>query len=168
MTDLFNNRYRIQSARLPDWDYAANGMYFITICTKNKEKFFGSLENDLVELNQVGLLVNAFWQNIPNHFPSANLDTYVVMPNHLHGIIYISSGITDLQPKQKQTISSIIGSFKSACTKTINEQYPDIPFGWQARFHDHIIRNKQSLDQIRDYINNNPRQWHLDKENLSP
>ena len=89
MSDKFKNKYTIQSSRLQGYDYSQNGMYFVTICAKDKEHFFGEIENETMNLSDIGKIAKEYWQEISKHFPFVNLDEFVVMPNHLHGIIEI-------------------------------------------------------------------------------
>lgn len=89
MQNKFQNKYRIPSARLQTWDYANNGAYFITICTQNREHFFGNIKNGIMQLSEIGKLAAQFWHEIPNHFPMVELGNFVVMPNHIHGILII-------------------------------------------------------------------------------
>lgn len=89
MPDKFQNKYRISSSRLQSWDYGKNGAYFITICTKNRMHFFGEIVNGEMQLNQCGMIAEQYWIEIPNHFPFIELDNFVVMPNHVHGILII-------------------------------------------------------------------------------
>lgn len=153
---LFRNKYRIESSRLKGFDYSGPGKYFITIVTRNRECFFGDVVNDEMILNGFGKIADKFWKEIPKHFPYANLDKHIVMPNHLHGII-----ILDASTEKRQPIGVIINQFKRACTIEIREF--NINFGWHPRFHDHIIRNEKSLNNIRQYIINNPLNWKSDK-----
>jgi putative transposase len=98
MSDKFKNKYRIESARLKNWDYGWNASYFVTICTKNRTYFFGDVKNGEMILNDIGVITQNIWQKIPEYFPYARLDAYVVMPNHIHGILTIDKsddGITD-------------------------------------------------------------------------
>ena len=87
MNSLFQNKYRIASARHPCWDYGQNAAYFVTICTKNKEHYFGNIDNDKIELSEIGCVAQQYWIDIPQHFPFVILDEFVVMPNHIHGIL---------------------------------------------------------------------------------
>lgn len=87
--DKFKNKYRIPSARLQNWDYGSDGSYFITICTKGREHFFGEIINDEIQLSKMGKLAEQFWIDIPTHFPFIELGNFVVMPNHVHGILII-------------------------------------------------------------------------------
>jgi putative transposase len=98
MSDKFKNKYRIESARLKNWDYGWNASYFVTICTKNRTYFFGDVKNGEMVLNDIGMITQNIWQKIPEYFPYARLDAYVVMPNHIHGILTIDKsddGIAD-------------------------------------------------------------------------
>ena len=87
--EKFQNKYRIPSARLPHWDYGHNAAYFITICTHNKEHYFGEIKNDEMHLNEIGKFAEKFWMEIPTQFPFAQLHVFVIMPNHMHGILII-------------------------------------------------------------------------------
>lgn len=92
-TDKFQNKYRIPSARLQTWNYGNNGIYFITICTKNREYYFGEIENGQMQLSEMGMLAEKYWYEISEHFSHVQLDEFVVMPNHLHGIIIFDNPI---------------------------------------------------------------------------
>jgi REP element-mobilizing transposase RayT len=185
MNNKFKNKYRIPSARLKNWDYGNNGAYFITICTANREHFFGEIvlvnhENEM-QLNEIGKLTDQFWAEIPKHFPFVELGNYQVMPNHIHGILIIdkknvvvetlhcnvSTGneiknkkMAKISPKPG-TISTIIRSYKSVVTK--NAHFIHADFEWQERFHDHIIRDSESFERVQDYIENNVTNWKVDK-----
>ena len=190
MPDKFLNKYRIPSARLSNWDYSSNAAYFLTTCTADRQHYFGEINNSEMQLSKVGEYATECWLNIPNHFPYFYLDASVVMPNHVHGIVLIENPYFvetrhALSPQQynsatsqqlesgsklphfrfrnqgKNTISSMIGSFKSAVTKFCNEN--GLLFGWQSRFHDHIIRDNHEFYKIRNYINNNAANWKEDK-----
>jgi len=172
-----------KSHRLQNWNYGWNGFYYITICTKNRQHYFGKIENGEMILNSIGMVANRFWREIPEHFNNVKLDEFVVMPNHIHAILIIDNdvgtrqclvsedrymdtiGQQRWQNQGRETISSIVGSFKSICTKTINRMQDEIFFVWQPRFYDHIIRNKTSLNSIREYIRDNPLKWDLDEYN---
>ena len=135
MTEKFQNKYRISSARLQNWDYGSDAAYFVTICTQNREHYFGEIFNGVMQLSEIGEMANKFWLEIPNHFPFVELDEFVVMPNHVHGIIIINKpvsvetrhalSLSTQSPSQKHetigqkrfqnqgkgTLSSIIGSY---------------------------------------------------------
>lgn len=180
---LFKNKYRIESIRLQNWNYGWNGKYFVTIVTKNREHYFGKILNETMVLNKLGEITDECWRDIPKHFPFVILDEFCIMPNHIHGIIVIdnktgdprrdvacnvstnepnSNKMSTISPKPG-SLSTIIRSYKSAITKSVNENNYD--FGWQSRFYDHIIRNEKSLNRIRNYIRNNPKNWKNDKFN---
>ena len=186
MSEKFKNKYTIKSARLEGHDYSQNGMYFVTICTKNREEFFGKIEDGEMIFSDVGKTANEFWREIARHFPFVNLDEYIVMPNHLHGIMEINKNGSNMHacrdeamprlytgeyPKMSKispksgSLSVMIGSFKSIVSKMVNKQYPNITFAWQPRFYDHIIRNERSLGEIREYIKTNPKTWKRDRNN---
>lgn len=186
MQNKFKNKYRISSARLQTWDYSNNGAYFITICTQNRHHFFGNINNGIMQLSEIGKLAEQFWYEIPNNFPMVELGNFVVMPNHVHGILIIDKpndesfvetrqclvstvetnsiiGSSRFQNQGKNTISSIVGSYKSIVTKMSRQINPN--FAWQSRFHDHIIRNSKSFDTIQNYIEQNPLKWKEDTFN---
>ena len=173
MSELFRNKYRIKSIRLPDWDYSSEGLYFLTICTRNRECILGDVVNDKIKLSKIGEIVEKCWNEIPKHFINVVLDEFVVMPNHVHGIIEITNcrdGVTPSlhkPPLHRPTLGQIIGYFKYQTTRIINRirNTPYVPI-WQSRFYEHVIRNEIELNSIREYIINNPLKWELDRNNI--
>jgi REP element-mobilizing transposase RayT len=201
MSELkFRNKYRIPSNRLKNWDYGSNSAYFITICTKNREHFFGEINNGKMQLNELGKNAVQFWMEIPNHFPFIELGNFVVMPNHTHGILIIdkpvdnravdtpnvempnlgistgciSTGLsTDIPQKPKPKNGGKIDEWKPGTIGVIVNQYKRMVtihnrkinpnFAWQSNYHDHIIRNSKSFENIQNYIENNPAQWKEDR-----
>ncbi len=180
MPEKYKNKYRIASTRAEWWDYSANAAYFITICTANRAHYFGEINNGKMNLSNVGILADVFWHEIKNHSQKVELDAFVVMPNHIHGILILNNDFDEqsllpppdlhdlktlaqqrFQNQGKNTVSSIIGSYKSAVTKHANRL--GLEFGWQARFHDHIIRNDEGFIKISSYIESNVASWHNDK-----
>jgi putative transposase len=192
--DKFKNKYRIPSARLQNWDYGANGAYFITICTHNREHYFGKIVQTPnhgicdMKLNELGQLAEKYWLEIPNHFPLIELGNFVVMPNHTHGILIVDKNTTvetrliaslpppteippptetnggfsgTKNPMFHDNISRIIRWYKGRCSFEMRKIRAD--FAWQSRFHDHIIRDAQSFENIQNYITNNPVKWAKDK-----
>ena len=202
----FRNKYRTESVRAKWWDYGRNGAYFITICTKNRECVFGEIENDGVRLLPLGVIANICWHEIPHHTKHVELGEFIVMPNHVHGIIMLNKPFNDnhadddpeisipnsvetlhatslrngdatslrdgdLMPQQgkqmanispkSNSISTIIRSYKSAVTK--HARRLGFHFNWQSRFHDHIIRDEKSFQNISNYIIQNPMRWHEDR-----
>ncbi|MCL4547702.1 MAG: transposase [Bacteroidetes bacterium] len=165
--NLFKNKYRIKSARLAEWDYSNPWWYYVTINTKDHKDFLGKVRNGKMIVNGLGRIAENCWKEIPNHYPASELDYFVVMPNHIHGIIIINSAVeTGHAPslqRQTRSLSNIIGSFKSGVTKSVhNLGYTK--FGWQPRFYDRIIRNEKELYNIRKYIEQNPLNWELERE----
>ena len=101
MSDLYQNKYRIPSNRLPSWDYGENASYFITVCTKNRMCYFGDIVNKRMKLSELGEIAHLYWGGIPKHFPFVILDDFVIMPNHIHGIIIID------KPVETQDVASL-------------------------------------------------------------
>ena len=185
--DKFQNKYRITSARLLNWDYSADGAYFITICTKCMEHYFGEIENGIMHLNELGVLAEKYWAEIPEHFPYVELGNFVIMPNHMHGILILDNSSGNLTSGSGETlqcnvsthtdnfknenmarispkagsVSIIIRSYKSVVAKDCRKFHAD--FAWQPRFHDHVIRDARAFETIQNYIANNPSNWDKDK-----
>lgn len=182
MPDKYQNKYRIASARAPWWDYGKNAAYFVTVCTKNKKHYFGKIRDGRMRLSETGQIAQTEWLKTPNIRPDMNLElgSFVVMPNHFHGIIIIGENRYNIETPhdgrdtthrvptyknsfspQSKNLSSIVRGFKSAVTKTARQIYAG--FAWQSRFHDHIIRDEKSFHTISEYIQNNPLKWADDK-----
>ncbi len=162
----FNSDYRKPLIRAQTWDYGSNGMYFITICTKDKKHFFGEITNGKMELSPLGAIADVLWHTIPHHAKFVELGEFVVMPNHIHGIVILNhpdggsnaaTGKHRFQNIGANTISSIIGSYKSAVTKHANRL--GLENGWQTRFYDRIIPDADALERVSQYIVNNPKNW---------
>jgi len=169
MIERFQGKYRISSARLPNWDYGWNGRYFITICTAGRHPFFGVIDNKNMVLSEIGLLVRSEWEKSFVLRPGLFCDASVIMPNHIHAILRIENnaflrdkksnfGVARRSPK---SISSFAACFKSMVT--VNARKINSAFGWQTRFHDHIIRNDEEYQRIANYIENNPANWGMKK-----
>lgn len=213
----FQNKYRIPSARWREWNYGDEGAYFITICTKQREHYFGEIKNGQMQLSEIGKTAQNEWLNSMDIRPDMNLDMecFVVMPNHIHGIVVIGkneynsvrddgdyckdamhgvsmenndtisdamhgvstdneteTNIIELFQKietipsanhfgpQSKNLASIMRGFKSAVTTTAREL--NISFGWQTRFHDHVIRDDDEFRRIAFYIEQNPMNWEKD------
>lgn len=154
-------KHHRRSIRLKGYDYSQAGAYFVTICTQNRACLFGEVVGGDLRLNDAGTIARQCWLEIPIHFPNTELDEFVIMPNHVHGIIVL------VEPPTR-SIPTIIGSFKSATTKRINEyrSTPGTPV-WQRSYYEHVIRDDESLNRIQKYIRNNPVKWTLDRENSS-
>jgi putative transposase len=156
--------------RLREYDYSKDGHYFVTICVKNRLECLGKIYNERMIPNENGKIVIKCWDDLPNHYHNIRLDGFIMMPNHVHAIIIIKNPIVGNGfkpfPTKKYNLSEIIRGFKTFSSRKINEQRNITDkFQWQKSFYDHIIRNEKSLNKIREYIQNNPLQWHLDVEN---
>jgi REP element-mobilizing transposase RayT len=175
--EKYKNKYRSASARAQWWDYGWNAAYFVTICTKNRAHYFGDIQNGKMVRSHVGVLADVLWHEIKHHAKFVELDAFVVMPNHVHGIFIFdqpgdgdgtAAAANDQSPGQKRfrnqgknTLSSVVGSYKSAVTK--HARRLGYEFAWQTRFYDHIIRNEASFQRIATYIENNVKNWKGDK-----
>lgn len=151
------------STRLKTWDYGANGNYYITICTKNKKPYFGSVKDSKVNLSEIGAYAASCWKSIPLHHQFVKLDEFVFMPDHMHGILQIqqAKGI-EIRPIQfgshRNKLALALRGFKSAVTSFALKN--DIEFVWQSRYYEHVIRDEIDLNRIRKYIHENPSKYH--------
>ena len=184
----FSPQHHRRSIRVQGYDYSQEGLYFITICCHNRQNLFGEIVEGKMQLNDAGHIVHQCWDEIPNHFPHAALDEFVIMPNHVHGIICIvdtpptavtaddvgadvgAKNFSPLPPPQpspqrprgtSKTIGSIVRGFKIGVTKWMRHNTP-VHDVWQRNYYEHIIRNDAALERIRNYIVNNPAQWEQD------
>ncbi len=205
MDDKFQNKYRIPSNRLQGFDYSSHGLYFVTICTKDRIHYFGNIspvetdnypsqnqdnmrnypsqnqaENNMgksetdhypiLRVTQIGQVAIDFWKEIPKHYPFVELDEFVIMPNHLHGILFFnrpekSDWTENKFGSQSQNLGAVIRAFKASVKRYANNN--QIEFDWQTRFHDRIIRDDRELRAVRQYIINNPEKWANDDLNLA-
>ncbi len=192
--------HRRRSIRLQGYDYSQTGAYFVTVCTHNRQCLFGGIVNREMRLNDAGQVVQQCWDNIPTHFPHVELDEFVVMPNHVHGIVMImdighvvgsdvgatagamvrAKNFSPLQPSiplhpqsplpktaprpcgTSKTLGSIVRGFKIGVTKWMRN-HTVIRDVWQRNYWEHIVRNEQELNRIREYMRNNPAQWETDR-----
>ena len=177
--------YHRQSIRLKGYDYTQAGVYFFTVCTPNRECLFGNVVDGKMVLNDAGMMVQSLWDDMPTRFPHIETDYYVIMPNHIHGIISIvgaplvgaHSNVDTFvnragtRPAPTVSLGDTIGVFKSMTT---NEYIRGVkqnkwrPFNgklWQRNYWEHIIRSENDLNRTREYIIYNPMQWALDEEN---
>jgi len=229
MTEKFQNKYRIPSTRLQGYDYGSHGLYFVTICTKNRQCYFGTIvetdnrpfqnktiiintdncpsqnnpttvetdnrpsQNKTIIINTdncpsqnnpttvetdnrpslrpsiIGQIAIDYWMEIPKHYPFVELDEFVVMPNHIHGILFFNRPEKkDWQPNrfgvQSKNLGAVIRAYKSSVKRFANQNH--IEFEWQPRYHDRIIRNNKELNAIRKYIFDNPIKWNNDALNV--
>jgi len=173
------HEFHRRSIRVRGYDYSEGGPYFITVCATARKSIFGEILDGQVNLKPWGKVVLACWQEIPDHFPQVELDEFVVMPNHVHGIVTIAgrhgrgmachaptTGVGEFGKPKAGSLPTIIGAFKSATTKRIHQLFksPDTAI-WQRNYYEHIIRDEKSLNRIREYLHYNPLRWALDREN---
>ena len=174
------DRHHRRSIRLKGYDYSQEGLYFITICCQNRAHLFGRIEDHKMVLNAAGKIATECWRAIPEHFPNVVLHGYVIMPNHVHGILEIdpSRGAKNFSPVQdgrannnsplpqpkgtSKTIGSIVRGFKIGVTKWMR-QNTTIHDVWQRNYYENIIRNDGAYITISDYIANNPANWDSDR-----
>jgi len=179
----FKNKYRTKSIRVEWWNYENSEFYFITISIKNRQHHFGQIKNDIMCLNEIGSLAYQFWAEIPQHFPFIKLDAFIIMPDHMHGILIkkdlnpvqtlqcnvctspstmlptpthnpINLQMSNISPKPG-SISTIIRSYNSTVTKQARKTNPN--FAWHTSYYDHIIRDEKAYNNIYKYINNDPK-----------
>lgn len=184
------DKHHRRSYRLKGYDYSRSGAYFVTICTYQRQQMFGSIVDGKMVLNELGMIVQQCWCDIPRHFLHTELDEYVVMPNHVHGIIMIHNvndraiktnarvhvypaGVQNFEPLRRESsihqyqhiiprsIGSIVRGFKIGVTKWVR-QNTSIHGVWQRNYHDWIIRDDEHLKRVRQYIINNPQKWSSD------
>jgi putative transposase len=172
-----------RSIRLKGYDYAQPGVYFVTICVREQTCALGDVVNGEMVLSDAGHVVRVCWDDLPNHYPHVQLDAFIIMPNHVHGVIVlvdddtvVGAGFkpaptTKPAPAPKPAIKrhglpEIVRAFKSFSARRINEMHDTAgaPF-WQRGFYEHIVRNERELDAIRRYILDNPLKWALDRDN---
>ncbi len=164
-------KHHRHSIRLRDYDYRQEGAYFVTVCTADRGELFGNI-NDTMEmcLNEYGKIVGESWAGLAERYPYVVLDAWVVMPNHLHGILLITDkggspteGGSRTAPTERKPLGRLIGAFKTMSAKVINQQRdtPGAPV-WQRNYYEHIIRNEAGLNAIRQYIQSNPANWRQD------
>jgi len=170
--------YHRRSIRLKCYDYSLPGGYFITITTYKKEKKFGEITQNRMILNSFGNIAESVWLELPKHFPNLQLDEFIVMPNHLHGIIMLSNHLSNsegiLEKNEPShivpTIGNIIGSYKSRvvhyCLNYIKQNNSEVILGslWQRNYYERVIRDYDELNRVREYIVQNPSQWDKDED----
>ena len=179
-----------KSPRLQGFDYSTSGAYFVTICTQDRQHLLGSVINGRLETNHAGQMVEECWRQIVNKYPTVRLDTFVVMPNHLHALIWLTDPLitnpdteeiadTAMSPDVADTpvrpsLSDVMQWFKSWTTAqyrfgVVNHNWTPFPGRlWQTSFYDHIVRHNDALNLIRQYIEQNPSRWQQDRYHPQP
>jgi len=172
MRDIHHRR----SIRLKNYDYSQTGYYFVTICTRNRECILGNVVDGEMQLSKIGQFVQIAWNDLLKRFENIELDKVTVMPNHIHGVITIveaglalpKEGAASSAPTRDVPIRlmDVVRAFKSISAINVNRflSRVGIPL-WQPNYYEHIIRNEESLNRVREYIGTNPLRWELDREN---
>jgi REP element-mobilizing transposase RayT len=176
---LYQDKYRIEPARLRGWDYRSRGWYFVTIGSSNRACLFGEIADSEVNLSLIGRIAESELQALSGHYDNVQIDEHVVMPNHVHAIVMIdgdhrfspnveaswpSQNVATFESPKAGSLSAIIRSYKAGVTL----QCRDLGLSqviWQSRFHDHLLRGDKVISGVRDYIRNNPANWGEDKDN---
>jgi REP element-mobilizing transposase RayT len=162
-----------RSIRLKEYDYTEVGAYFVTICAFQRECLFGDLVAGEMRLNEFGMIAQDAWDDLPKHYSHVELDQFVIMPNHVHGIVVLKNGgrVTDHAPtlelsQKRHGFPEIVRAFKTFSAKRLNQlrNNPGCPV-WQRNYFERVIRNDDNLSKAREYIVNNPMKWESDKEN---
>jgi putative transposase len=194
MNKLFKNKYLSTSIRLQSWDYSWDGIYFITICTQNMKHYFGKINtDDKMDFTEGGKIAHQIWELIPSQFPFVELDEFIIMPNHMHGLLILNNGNkmfkTDTTKKEitgggvtgnknpmlHENISRVIRWYKGRVSfeirKIMNENNDEISkqngghtFQWQPKFYDRIIHTQDRFYNTSKYIIDNPKKWNLMKK----
>ena len=163
-----------QSIRLKEYDYSQAGAYFVTLCTLNRKCLFGSITESKMILNTVGRIVADSWIWLSEQYDYVTLDESIVMPNHLHGIIVIedqrhpTAGGSRAAPtiERRKSLGELVGAFKTISTKKLNRMR--LTQGtrlWQRNYYEHVIRNDEEMNRVREYISYNPQKWELSRDN---
>jgi REP-associated tyrosine transposase len=171
-------KHHRHSIRLKGYDYACAGAYFVTICTQNRECLLGEITNGVMASNSFGAIVQACWDDLPNHYPNMELDAFVIMPNHVHGIVKLTDVVgaglvgAGLRPAptenaaKRHGLPEIVRAFKSFSARRINElREMSGTVVWQRNYYEHVIRNDDELNRARRYILDNPARWTIDENN---
>ena len=190
MATMTRSHHR-RSIRLPAYDYAGQGMYFVTICTQHKACLLGDILGDAMHPNDAGRMVERWWHELPRKYPTIDIDAYVIMPNHFHGLITIHGSVgADLRSVPRPqgvglcvrpalgrprrvapTLGNVVAWFKTMCTNEYIRGVTDSGWPafagrlWQRSYYEHIVRNEDDLRRIQEYIANNPARWAEDEEN---
>jgi REP element-mobilizing transposase RayT len=160
-----------RSLRLPHYDYASQGAYFITVCVHQQVCLFGTVDDGCIHLTQAGQMIDTAWQGLPQRFSAVVLDAYVVMPNHLHGIVVLTDlSLTLTSQSTPPLLGRVVGAFKSLTTNAYIAGVRDHGWPafagrlWQRNYYEHVVRDEVSLQHIREYIDGNPAHWSEDPE----
>jgi putative transposase len=170
----FNRERRNRrSIRLREYDYTQVGAYFVTICTHGRECLFGEIVDAKMRLNDAGRMVQSVWEGLPRHYAGMDIDEFVVMPNHVHGILtlldgggIVGSGFKPALTVKRYGLPEIVRGFKTFSSRQINQSHGTTGTSlWQRNYYEHIVRDENDLNRIRRYIEDNLLMWAMDREN---
>lgn len=168
----FVMEYARQSSRCKGWDYSQSGAYFVTLCSRQRNAVFGEIRDGVMGLNKFGCLAWNEWHLLAKRRCDVTLDEFVVMPNHLHLILFIANDVPatyELGHKNERikltsgSLGAVIGGFKSGVTREIGRMRGQRTRVWQRLFYDRVVRDERELLLMRQYIHNNVLNWHKDK-----
>jgi REP element-mobilizing transposase RayT len=159
-----------RSIRLKGYDYSKEGAYFVTMCARERECLFGEVVNGEMVMNEAGARVQVVWDELPHHYPHVRLDAFAIMPNHVHGIVMLTTvgarfiaPSSTIAPNPVPTVGEIVRGFKARCTHAINQMSNISGIRvWQRNYYEHIIRGEVDYNRIAEYISTNPQQWMSD------
>jgi putative transposase len=170
-----------RSIRIQGFDYSQPGPYFVTICAFHRLCILGRVENGSVRLSRIGEIAHTCWLEIPNHFPNVKVDAFIVMPNHMHGILVIEERARHAVPLRDgapleafrqpvpASVPTIVRSYKSVVSKRVRDSCGSRAIQvWQSNYFERVLRDGEEFSNASRYILENPMMWHLDKENPSP
>ena len=161
-----------RSIRLKDFDYSSRGLYFVTVCVHEREQILSAIRDAESHNSPLGNIVRETWNAIPERFPTVQPDAFVVMPNHIHGVLaFVGTGLP-VQGKflptagAPPTLGQVMRAFKSISAIAVNKTLgrTGVPV-WQRNYYEHVIRNSRELEVIQNYVGQNPARWEFDPEN---
>ena len=162
------DRHHRRSIRLQGFDYTQPGAYFVTICTYHRECILGDVIDGEMRLSKPGSIVSECWADLVNHYPCVTLDSFVAMPNHIHGVIQLTDVALDPtpMPARRRALPEIVRGFKTFSSRRINDSRSSPGTAvWQRNYYEHVIRDEQELEAVRHYIEGNPAKWAQDVDN---
>jgi putative transposase len=150
--------------RKRSYNYSNSGIYFVTFCTKNRMSWFGEISNKRMCLNNLGHIANEYWLEIPQYYKNVKIDEFIIMPDHVHGIVIIERNVGTYASNHIHygLLSKIIKSYKNAVTKYLRYELNIENFSWQRSFYDRIIYNENDLNNVMKYIRDNDKRVNYD------
>jgi REP element-mobilizing transposase RayT len=168
---MFEFEHGRKDMRLRGYDYSQAGAYFVTLCLERRQCLLGSVVDAEMRLSALGQMIEQVWADLPHHYAHVELDQFILLPNHLHGIVFLTGDSTGGRPRRAVDLPKLITGFKIFTTRehrkgSVIGRWQGIEGKlWQKSYFDRVIRNDRELKALREYIANNPLRWHLDREN---